>query len=134
MSEVQEVDNLQISEGERQNLKELADLLKDSAERLKYEISSKVVGGKDIDLVCTVSGPMLEGPQNTTALTRARFFFGVLEEITRGAVGGSQFEIDQVIKPSEDKEFNDLNILAHDGSIVVKPKTGTQIEIINGNV
>lgn len=142
MSEVKEVDNLQIPELERQNLKELINRLEESAERQRYKINTEIVGGavqkewprKDIDLVCKTSGPMLEGPQNSTSLSRAKFFLGVLEDIVRGAVSSSQFEIVEVKKPYEDREFNDMNILAHDGSIVIKPGTGTQIELINGNV
>lgn len=142
MSEKGDIENLQIPELERQNLKELFTRLKDSAERSKYTIETEVVGGavkkawprKDIDVRCVVEGPMLEMPKNLPALMRARFYFGILEDIVQGAIKDSRFEIEKETKPYEDPEFNDPNILFFDGSIVVKPKEGTKIELLNKNV
>lgn len=136
-----ELNHLQIPEVEKQNIRNLESLLEKASKDLKYSIETHVVGGvltkewsrKDIDLLCTIQN-VRDRFSYGTALDRAEASFKILEEITQEAlVDKGQFKIEQLIKPYLDHEYENPEILAHNGSIVVRPLEGTAIEIVNNS-
>lgn len=138
MSEVfPELTNLSIPDLDKENIKVLGNLLQESANELNHEIKIEIVGGavkkqwprKDIDVSLTISD--LKGKLKGTAIERAEKTFSVMEEIVHNAVRKGAFRIAETTRPYLDHEFESPAIVAHDGSIVVMPLSGTLIEIIN---
>jgi hypothetical protein len=132
-----EIQNLPIPDLEKQNIKVLVDLLQNEAEHLRHKIQTEVVGGvitkewprKDIDLTFKILD--IKGKLQGTAMERTKKSFSEMEKIVHGAVRDGTYKIIKTTNPYLDHEFENPEIVAHDGSIVVMPLDGTLIEIIN---
>lgn len=133
------LDNLQIPELEKKNVKQLRTLLDKAASDLQHKIKTSVVGGtiskpwprKDIDLLCSIldlQNIQVKGSRQE----RATESLGILEQILRKAIGDDEeFKIQEIVKPFPVGEFRNPNILEHYGTIVVQPINGSLIELIN---
>jgi len=103
----------------------------------------KVVGGtidqplprKDIDLTFQMD-PNDNDPKRDdfmTYLEYAQSRFKIFKEIVEEIAGDHtlfSISLEDVIEPGIDEEFQSTSILKTDGSITIKPKKGTPIEII----
>jgi len=132
------VENLRIPEDEKGNIVRLVGALKKAGLELGYDIETEVVGGalnkpwprKDIDITVKTG----KKGKGETALDRANDEFNTLSEIAKKATEiDEHFSISTAIKPAMDEEFDSPNILKFDGLIRIKPKMGTQIELIRKN-
>lgn len=137
-----DVESLRIPAKEKENIRQLRLLLESAAKELKHQLETEVVGGvvtkewprKDIDMSCRILDIMGEtkGMGNFEIATKS---LGILEEISRKALAGrSDFRIRQVVNPYQDNRYDDPNILEHNGSIVVQPRHGVSIELINNSI
>lgn len=66
-----------------------------------------------------------------TEIEKARKGYQSLKDIVSAACGSAGFSVSARIEPLLDEEFDSDNILRHEGSITIKPRHGTPIEIIN---
>jgi len=131
--------NLLIPDQEKKNIKHLINLLERASQSLGHSLESEVVGGvtskpwprKDIDIVCTILD--LNGKLKGTRLDRANQQLNVLINITNEAISyDNKFSVDKIIRPYEDHQFSDPEILAFGGVIRLNSRNGVQIEIIGG--
>lgn len=134
-----EITALSIPETDRENVQILSDLLVNAGRSLGHDLDVVMVGGatskpwprKDIDLLCTLKD--LRGKLNGTELEKASMEQFELLEVARKALEmGDGFELDDVVPPYEDHEFQNPNILSHRGVIRIRPQSGVLIEIIGG--
>lgn len=124
-----EINNLPIPEEEKSNIQKLLRLIKSGDNTVDLE----VVGGvkdkkwprKDIDITISVDNGV-----GDTELERAKDKLDKIEEKVGKAISGSEFVVSKKTIPYIDHEFNNDNILAHEGSLEIQPKTGTPIELI----
>jgi|GEM_PF-3636841 len=133
-----EIGNLTIPDTEKENVQNLKQYLEIAAKGFGHNVNINVVGGavtkewprKDIDLTLSILD--LKNKLKGNALDKAEYSFLEMEKIVREVIESkSGYRIIETIKPYLDHEYEDPEIVAHNGSIVVSPRTGTPIEIIN---
>ena len=129
------IEELQIPEEEKGNIKRLFSALKRAGQESGYDIETELVGGtvnkpwprKDIDITVQIG----KAGSGKTELDRARDVFGTLSEIAkRAAEIDRHFSVSKVVEPAMDEEFDSPNILKFDGVIEIQPENGTRIELI----
>lgn len=131
-----EFEDLDIPVEERNNIWNLFGLLKKTAKEQGLEIELEVVGGvkskkwprKDIDVTVTTN---TNRPKGKNKLDETTAEYNEIVQLVESATKGSFFKIKKKILPYANKEFGDLNILDHKGSVEIEPQTGTPIELIN---
>ena len=132
----QTTEKLNIPENESKNIRELFSALKKAGQEKGFKVETEVVGGvlskpwprKDIDATFRVLGYKGKG---STGLECAKDEFKNLSETVKRATEINQdFSIVKEMEPAMDEEFGSPNILKFDGSIQIRPKTGTIIELI----
>ena len=133
-----EFESLQIPDIEKQNIKELTGLLEKAAHELKYDIETQLIGGvikkewprKDIDLLVDIRNVLPYKKKSEQVEGK----FNILKTIvTKALAGNSKFKIGISISPYPDPQLDDSEILAHNGSVMIKPSEGTLIELVNNS-
>ena len=126
---------------DRENLQMVVSALETVLREKGRSAVLKAVGGtidkphprKDIDLTLRLmiekSDPTIDDP--TDYLEYSKGQYKIFRDLIRGTfIGNPDLEIVEEIEPAINEEFQSTSILKNDGTIKIKPKVGTPIEVI----